>query len=262
METEEIVSLQEKRKKVLEHFASRQPCLIGMEACGSAQHWARKLLAVRQELRLLPGEALKGLVAGNKGDRLPARLRESPYEEAVRIKKLNAEIPTVVQRIKDWLEYDQVCRRIAEAPGEGPSTAASAMRIGGDRIALKSAHDFATFVGLDPRQVGTGRCVKRPVSSRRSDSYFQLLMILGARSVLTQADDPELWVIEIGEQRSLNAAIVTLANKMAQTISAVPAHEQTHHRGFVSRPAKVGAQHTCINRLKRRVAAVKVAQDR
>jgi len=33
-ETGEIVSVQLKREKFLEHFANRAPCLIGMEACG------------------------------------------------------------------------------------------------------------------------------------------------------------------------------------------------------------------------------------
>jgi hypothetical protein len=36
MESGEIVSLQLKREKFLEHFANRQKCLIGMEACGGA----------------------------------------------------------------------------------------------------------------------------------------------------------------------------------------------------------------------------------
>ena len=39
----EIVSVQLKRAKFLEHFANRLPCLIGMEACGGAQHWARRI---------------------------------------------------------------------------------------------------------------------------------------------------------------------------------------------------------------------------
>lgn len=33
-----------KRAQFLQWFANRPPCLIGMEACGSSQHWARKLL--------------------------------------------------------------------------------------------------------------------------------------------------------------------------------------------------------------------------
>jgi transposase len=31
------------RSSVLEFFANLPPCLIGMEACGSAHYWARKL---------------------------------------------------------------------------------------------------------------------------------------------------------------------------------------------------------------------------
>ena len=32
-----------KRAQVLPFFANHPPCLIGMEACGSAHYWARKL---------------------------------------------------------------------------------------------------------------------------------------------------------------------------------------------------------------------------
>ena len=35
------MALQLKREKFLEHFANRSSCLIGMEACGGSQHWAR-----------------------------------------------------------------------------------------------------------------------------------------------------------------------------------------------------------------------------
>ena len=42
-ETGEIVSKKIKRADFLTHFANRAPCLIGMEACGGAQHWARQL---------------------------------------------------------------------------------------------------------------------------------------------------------------------------------------------------------------------------
>jgi transposase len=72
-ETGEIVSLQLRREKFLEHFANRAPCLIGMEACGGAQHWARKLTAMGHQVKLLPGKAVKGFVTGNKNDRHDAR---------------------------------------------------------------------------------------------------------------------------------------------------------------------------------------------
>ncbi len=41
VETGEIMSVQLKREKLLEHFANRAGCLISMEACGGAQQWAR-----------------------------------------------------------------------------------------------------------------------------------------------------------------------------------------------------------------------------
>ena len=73
METGEIVSLQLKREQFLEHFANRQACLIGMEACGGAQHWARQLTAMGHQVKLLPGKAVTGFVTGNKNDRHDAR---------------------------------------------------------------------------------------------------------------------------------------------------------------------------------------------
>ena len=36
-----VLRKQLKRKDVLSFFANLQPCLIGMEACGSAHYWAR-----------------------------------------------------------------------------------------------------------------------------------------------------------------------------------------------------------------------------
>ena len=35
-DTGEIVKLQLKRERFLEHFGNRSPCLIGMEACGGS----------------------------------------------------------------------------------------------------------------------------------------------------------------------------------------------------------------------------------
>ncbi len=52
-ETGEIVSVQLKREKFLKHFANRAPCLIGMEACGGSQYWARNLTAMGHQVKLM-----------------------------------------------------------------------------------------------------------------------------------------------------------------------------------------------------------------
>lgn len=61
----EIVNVQLKRAKVLEHFANRVPCLIGIEACGGAHHWARELTTQGHTVRLIHAKAVRPFVAGN-----------------------------------------------------------------------------------------------------------------------------------------------------------------------------------------------------
>jgi len=39
-----VVAKSIRRNKLLEFFASLPPCLVGLEACGSAHHWARELI--------------------------------------------------------------------------------------------------------------------------------------------------------------------------------------------------------------------------
>ena len=73
MGTGEIVNMQIKRARVMEHFANRQPCLIAIEACGGAHHWARELTGLGHSVRLLHAKAVRPFVSGNKTDATDAR---------------------------------------------------------------------------------------------------------------------------------------------------------------------------------------------
>ena len=73
MVTGEIVNVQVKRARVLEHFVNRPPCLIAIEACGGAHHWARELQALGHTVRLLHAKAVRPFVSGNKTDATDAR---------------------------------------------------------------------------------------------------------------------------------------------------------------------------------------------
>jgi transposase len=72
-DTGEMVSVQLKRERFLEHFANRAPCLIGMEACGGSQHWARALHKLGHQVKLLSARWVKPFVDGNKNDVADAR---------------------------------------------------------------------------------------------------------------------------------------------------------------------------------------------
>lgn len=67
-ETGELVGLRLTRAKFLDHFANRAASLVGMEACGGAQHWARQLVALGHEVGLLPAKMVRPFVSGNKDD--------------------------------------------------------------------------------------------------------------------------------------------------------------------------------------------------
>ena len=56
------------RGRFLTHFADRALCLVAMEACGGSQHWARQLLAMGHEVRILPAKMIGLFVRGNKDD--------------------------------------------------------------------------------------------------------------------------------------------------------------------------------------------------
>jgi transposase len=72
-ETGEIVNRPIKRAQFLEHFANRARCLIGMEACSGAHHWARQLVKMGHEVKLMPAEFVKAFNIRNKNDAADAR---------------------------------------------------------------------------------------------------------------------------------------------------------------------------------------------
>ena len=63
-----VVKKQIKRDQMAPFFANLPPCLIGMEACGSAHHWARKLEGFGHTVRLMAPQFVKPYVKTNKND--------------------------------------------------------------------------------------------------------------------------------------------------------------------------------------------------
>ena len=56
------------RTELIAFFTKQPPCLVGMEACSSAHHWARELVRLGHEVRLIPSQYVKPYVKRNKTD--------------------------------------------------------------------------------------------------------------------------------------------------------------------------------------------------
>lgn len=57
-----------RRTEVIRFFAELPRCLVGMEACASAHHWARELMAIGHEVRLMAPAYVKPYVKRGKTD--------------------------------------------------------------------------------------------------------------------------------------------------------------------------------------------------
>jgi transposase len=63
-----VVAKSVRRNKLLEFFASLPSSLVGLEACGSAHHWARELVKLGHDARLMPPAYVKAYVRRQKND--------------------------------------------------------------------------------------------------------------------------------------------------------------------------------------------------
>jgi transposase len=57
-----------RRAQMLPFFAKLPSCLVGIEACGTSHHWARELIKLGHEVRLMPPAYVKPYVKRGKSD--------------------------------------------------------------------------------------------------------------------------------------------------------------------------------------------------
>lgn len=95
------------RTKLLEFFAKQPPCLVALEACGGAHHWARELTRFGHQVKLIPPAYVKPFVKRNKNDAVDAEAiceaAQRPNMRFVAIKSEEQQASALVFRTRDLL---------------------------------------------------------------------------------------------------------------------------------------------------------------
>lgn len=96
----EVLSRKLSRAKLIEFVQKLSPCLIGMEACGSAHHWGRQFQAMGHDVRLMAPQYVKAYVRGDKSDRNDASaIAEAVTRPGMRFVPIKS---LVQQEVQSW----------------------------------------------------------------------------------------------------------------------------------------------------------------
>src|SRR6202047_1723298 len=91
-DTGEIARASLKRSQVLKHFANLEPSVVAMEACGSGHYWARELVKLGHEVRLIAAQFVRPFVKTNKTDAADAEaIWEASQRPGMRFVALKSE---------------------------------------------------------------------------------------------------------------------------------------------------------------------------
>jgi len=177
-------------------------------------------------------KTLPALLALLEGQ-LPAMLIDSLREQWRRVQSLDDEMALLEGRLKQAMAESPACRAIAEIPGVGLLTATAAVATMGNAGNFRNGREFAAWLGLVPRQTGTGGRIRQLGISKRGDAYLRTLLMHGARSIIARRKYSD-WVAGLLARRPYSVAIAAIANKLARTIWSVLAHGKRYEAGTLA----------------------------
>lgn len=96
-----------RRSQLLEFFCNIEPCLVGLEACGSVHYWANAIGEFGHTVRLMPPAYVKPYVKRNKTDTADAEaIREAvthPTMRFVPVKSAEEQAAGMVLKTRELL---------------------------------------------------------------------------------------------------------------------------------------------------------------
>ncbi|SEG37914.1 Transposase IS116/IS110/IS902 family protein [Jhaorihella thermophila] len=140
-----------------------------------------------------------------------------------------ARLTEIIERLADELEAasrtDVQLRRLCTIPGIGPITAGAVAAFAPDFDTFDSGRNFASWLGLAPRQRSTGGKTRLGSVSKMGQTDIRRLLIVGAMSVIRwvvrKGGSTNRWLAALVSRKPRMVAAVALANKMARMIWAM-----------------------------------------
>jgi transposase len=163
---------------------------------------------------------------------LPDLVRDTVSAVLQEVRDLEKRIETVDRQLAQMVHDHPVAARLYEIPGVGVITATALVGAVGHIHAFRRGRQFASWLGLTPRESSSGGRRHLGGVSKRGDVYLRCLLTHGARSILLTAQRVarltpsrltrfQQWAIDVAARRGHNKATIAVANKLARVIWAV-----------------------------------------
>jgi len=140
-------------------------------------------------------------------------------------KELEQQIIAMNTEVEQIASSDPACQRLRQIPGIGPLIATAVVASIGNGAAFRKGRDFASWLGLVPRQYSTGGKAKLLGISKRGNSYLRKILIHGARAAVVRVKRERSpfgsWLDALQTRAPLNVVVTATANKLARIVWAV-----------------------------------------
>lgn len=163
---------------------------------------------------------------------VPQMAIASLQELVQRIQATQADLDKLTERIERLSRESEVARTLMEIPGIGPIGATALSTTDVQRF--KSGRAFAAWLGLTPRQTGTGGKVVQLGLNKRGDQYLRMLIMQGARAVVSSSPRNQTdWVKGLLSRRPAGVVAGAMAGRIARTVWALLAKgERFNHKAW------------------------------
>lgn len=168
----------------------------------------------------------------DNAEKLPTMAWEEIDELYTLLLSLHQRILAYERKVNQLNKEDERTQRLMRINGVGPITASAIVATVGNASVFKNARQFASWLGLTPREYSTGGKTRLGRISKRGDRYLRTLLVHGARSELMlthkRSDAKSCWAEHLKSSKSWNKAAVALANKHARIIWSLLAREENY----------------------------------